>query len=293
MEPMTGWRRALVVATIGSLFLVVFLGLALGGTLNRNPEANRGEQSEQLATTADPDAAVLEPQNTWSNLGYLAAGMLVLFRSGTLLGAVVGLNLGFEFLFSGLYHAKLTATTQDLDVAWIYVLLLGLSAYALQCLFWPKWARQTAYPVLNGPVVITAVVAVAVAGIGILLRVLGSESTMTTLMLVAVLLGLLVIGLIRAGLRGSNWRALMMPPVLAVAVGLPTIFFKFSDGPEHKIFNWANPEAALQAHAAWHILSAVMVLIAYDFFASVAGDGRIFSWATEAGQDLIPATEAE
>ena len=290
---MTGWRRVLVVATIGSLFLVVFLGLALGGTLDRNPEANRGEQSEQLATVENPDAAVLEPQNTWSNLAYLAAGMLILFRSGTLLGAVVGLNLGFEFLFSGLYHAKLTGITQDLDVAWIYVLLLGLSAYALQCLLWPKWARQTAYPVLNAPVVITAVLAVFCAGTGILLRLLGSESTVTTLALAGVLVGLLGWGLIQAGVRGASWRALVMPPVLAISVGLPTIFFKFSDGPEHKIFNWSNPEAVLQAHAAWHILSALLVLIAYDFFATLAGDGRIFSWATDAGEDLIPATVAD
>ena len=282
---MTGWRRVLVVATIGSLFLVVFLGLALGGTLDRNPEANRGEQSEQLATVENPDAAVLEPQNTWSNLAYLAAGMLILFRSGTLLGAVVGLNLGFEFLFSGLYHAKLTGITQDLDVAWIYVLLLGLSAYALQCILWPKWARQTAYPVLNAPVVITAVLAVFCAGTGILLRLLGSESTVTTLALAGVLVVLLVAGLIKA--RGASWRALVMPPVLAISVGVPTIFFKFSDGPEHKIFNWSNPEAVLQAHAAWHILSALLVLIAYDFFATLAGDGRMAAVDVLVVEDVV------
>jgi hypothetical protein len=84
----------------------------------------------------------------------------------------------------------------------------------------------------------------------------------------------------------------MMPPVLIISVGLPTIFFKFSDGPEHKIFNWSNETAVLQAHAVWHILSALMVLIAYDFFASLAGDGRVFSWSTDAGDDLIPATVA-
>ena len=61
-----------------------------------------------------------------ASAGLLIAGLLILYRSRTLLGAMVGLNLAFEFLFSGLYHAKLNETMQSIDVAWIYVLLLAI-----------------------------------------------------------------------------------------------------------------------------------------------------------------------
>jgi hypothetical protein len=70
--------------------------------------------------------------------------------------------------------------------------------------------------------------------------------------------------------------AIAMPLFLFVAIGLPTLFFKFSDGKE-TIFRWCCPKAVLQAHAGWHILSALLVLVAYDLFATFGKDGSIFS----------------
>src|SRR5271165_2483271 len=69
--------------------------------------------------------------------------------------------------------------------------------------------------------------------------------------------------------------------VLIVFVGVPTMFFRFSDGG-NRLFgvNLCCSKAVLQAHATWHILSAFMVLIAYDFCAQFSGDGRIFSCAS-------------
>jgi hypothetical protein len=288
---MTGWARVVTVAVIIAFFIVIFLGLALGSSVSKKPDASRPEQCELLATTTDPHAAMLEPQNTWSNFGYLLAGLLVLYRSRTLLGAAVGLNLAFEFLFSGLYHAKLNETMQTIDVAWIYVLLLAMIAYAVQSLFLPKWALKTGYPVANASVLTAVGIAVATVVIGVVMGIHKNdvfESTATTIALVVLLALLFLVALVVVIVRRARAdlppvdMSVVMPVVLIVSVGIPTLFFKFSDGPKHAFFNWCCPKAALQSHSAWHILSAVLVLVAYDFFANFSRDGRIFSFGEPA-----------
>jgi hypothetical protein len=291
----TGWARIAVVGTIFAFFFVVFLGLGLGSSLSRNLNPGRGEQCENLATTSDPQATVLEPQNTWSNLGYLIAGMLVLYRSRNLFGAMVGFNLAFEFLFSSLYHAKLNETTQTIDVAWIYVLLLSLIAYGIQSLLFSEWAVGTGYFGFTAPVMIALAIEVVVVVLGILMGIYKNEifeSTVTTVVLVGLVFILYapigisasVVKLFKAVAKNNMspnyndiFMAIAMPLLLFIAIGLPTLFFKFSDGPEHKMFNWCCPKAVLQAHAGWHILSALMVLVAYDQFAKFGKDGSIFS----------------
>jgi hypothetical protein len=282
---MSGWRRALVVGAISLSFIIVFLGLVLSHSITTNPGADRPEQCELLATTTDAHASILETQNTWSNFGYLIAGALIIFRSRNLLGAAVGLNLALEFLFSGLYHSKLTEMLQTIDVAWIYVLLLGLIAYAIQCLLFSQWAMQSGYLSLNAPLFVAAGIAIVTVVVGVFMGIHKNdifESTTTTFVLVGLLFILLLIGFIAAGIRGADAMSIIMPIALIIAIGVPVLFFKFSDGPKHHIFNWCCPKAVMQAHAAWHMLSAVLLLVAYDFFANFCGDGRIFSFARPA-----------
>jgi hypothetical protein len=281
---MSGWARILTVGTIISFFVVVFLGLVLSKAVSTNPGAQRDDQCEQLATIAnsDPQAAVLETQNTWSNFGYLVAGMLILYRSRNLLGAAVGLNLALEFVFSSLYHAKLTETMQTIDVAWIYVLLLSLIVYAVQSLLFPQWEIQTGSPVLSAPVLTAVGIAAMTIVVGVVMGILKNQifdSTWTTLILAFILFVLLGAGLVAAGIRGTEAMSIVMPIVLVISTGIPTLFFKFSDGKSHILFNWCCPKAVLQSHAAWHIVSAVLILVAYDSFANFSGDGRIFSFA--------------
>jgi len=283
---MTGWPRVLTVGVLALFFVVGFFGLVLSKGLSGNPSPQREDQCELLASTSDPGAAVLEPQNTWSNFAYLVVGAVILYRSRTLLGAMVGLNLEFEFLFSSLYHSKLTSGFQTIDVAWIYVLLLSLIAYGIQSLLsrkvslFAEFPEDTAYPTFTAPVFIALGICTVVIALGILMEVLSFESTRTTSVLVGVVAALLIAGLIFAGLPGGNAGAIVVTIVQIVAVGIPTLIFKFSDGKgNHFLFfpNLCCPKAALQSHSGWHILSAVLVAIAYDFFANFSGDGQVFS----------------
>jgi hypothetical protein len=318
MRPMSGFPRVLTVTVIAALFGVAFLGLVLGHSLPRNLHPSRDEQCEPLATDKDPNAVVLEPQNTWSNWGYWIAGTIILFRSRNLLGAVVGLNLCFEFLFSGLYHSKLTDSMQFIDVAWIYVLLLTLIACAVQCVVIGLHdpARETELPSFtiirtdgtrggNWSLLVALTVAAASIGIGLVIRVIRpllppilSNSTVTTIFLAAILAIVLLGQYLWYGLFWVLSRFIprifppsplpfawsvadILDPFLIVVFGLGSLLFRFSDGDSPPLFNWCSRnEGALQPHAVWHILSAVLVLVTYDFFCHYFPEqGRVFaSW---------------
>ena len=292
---MRGLPRILTVATIALFFAVGFFGLVLGSGLHRNLHPTRGDQCEPLTTDKDPKAVVLEPQNTWSNWGYLFAGTLILYRSRNLLGAAVGLNLAFEFLFSALYHSKLTDSMQFIDVGWIYVLLLSLIACAVQSVVngLHDPARETEVPTFsNWRFLLALGIAAASIFLGILIRVIHPDSTITTLLLagmMAVVIWFKYLWKLLSTFLSfvwppelPNWRlADTIAVILAFVFGIPALVCRFSDGPDHILFNWCSrDEGTLQAHAVWHVTSAMLVLVTYDFLGHYFPEqGRIFaSW---------------
>ena len=72
---------------------------------------------------------MVEVENTLSNVGYMFAGVFVLFRAGSWAGHLLALNLVLLSIMSGIYHGTLAETPQQLDVAWVYAALLALSTY--------------------------------------------------------------------------------------------------------------------------------------------------------------------
>ncbi len=290
---MSGLPRILTVAVIAVFFIVAFLGLVLGHSLPRNLHPTRDEQCEPLATDKDPNAAVLEPQNTWSNWAYLLAGAVIVYRSRNLLGAFVGLNLAFEFIFSALYHSKLTESMQFIDVAWIYVLVLSLIACAVQCVViqFHDPARETERPVFSNWRFLAAMaIAVATILIGIMIRVIRPDSTITTILLATALAVVVAFKYLRKLL--SHFIRAIWPPelpdwhladtvdiILIFVFGLMALTFRFSDGPGHILFDWCTKdEGKLQPHAAWHVTSAFLVLVVYDFFCHYFPEqGRVFT----------------
>jgi hypothetical protein len=69
-------------------------------------------------------------ENTLSNVGYMFAGIFVLFRTASWAGHLLAFNLVVLSIMSGVYHGTLAAMPQQLDVAWVYAVLLALSIYA-------------------------------------------------------------------------------------------------------------------------------------------------------------------
>jgi hypothetical protein len=245
---------------------------------------------------------IVEPQNTWSNFGYLLAGLLILFRRPSRLGMAVGINFCLIFLFSGLYHASLQNVWQALDVAWIYVLLLSIIAYSLQAL-------RLRYKKLSSSPVVTILSIGFPVAIGVLVTVLKAtgnlpnspltDSTNITVALVGIL-GIPVLILLldfwwlrrkwvrwilerlgcepktywrnlegREFIWGQQWKfeLWMFIPALLGGMFRTALFGLPGDGCGHSL---CLPHSPFQAHAAWHVLGALALWWTYNFLAQAS-----------------------
>ena len=258
-----------------------------------NPAQCKPQLSAPIGGKLCGTATIVEPQNTWSNFAYLLAGILILFRGPKLLGIAVGVNFCLMFLFSGLYHASLQNVWQALDVAWIYVLLLSLIAYASESLKRRYVKERFSCIVTIMSVAIPAAIGILVAALkasGNLPKSDLTDSTYLTLALVGIL-GIPVLILMldfwwldlnidgfktwsgnlfaREYIWGQQWKfqlwmfipALVGGMLRTALVGLP------GDGCGHSL---CRPHSFFQAHAAWHVLGAMALWWTYNFLAQAS-----------------------
>jgi len=121
----------------GSLALLVFFAfLAVLNIAHRNATEYAPDDqglyqvhSDQCERPIDR-GRIVELHNTLSNVGYALAGMLILLQAVSWSGRIFAVNLIVLSVMSGAYHATLESGPQELDVAWVYGVLLLLSAYA-------------------------------------------------------------------------------------------------------------------------------------------------------------------
>ena len=247
-------------------------------------------------------ATVIEPQNTWSNFGYLLAGLLILFRKPSRLGMAVGINFCVIFLFSGLYHASLQNVWQALDVAWIYTLLLSIIAYSFQALKLRYKKRSFSLPATIVSIAVPVAIGILVAALkatGHLPSSALTDSTNITVALVGIIgIPVVIILLDFTWLRwkwlnwiferlgGSTmtyWRNLegrefiwgqqwkfelwMFTPALLGGMFRTALGGLPGDGCGHSL---CLPHSPFQAHAWWHVLGALALWWTYDFMAQAS-----------------------
>ncbi|MGB8647521.1 MAG: ceramidase domain-containing protein [Anaerolineae bacterium] len=215
---------------------------------------------------------IVQPSNTYSNLALVLAGLViavpVLFRkraaaeaagANRMRGArtypvVLGLALALGGLGSLWYHASLTAWGAWADVMGVILLLSFILLYNLSRLH-PLSGRAFAvgYLVLN-----LALSPFASNG--------NDPVTLGVLVLSSLALEVLV-------------RLRPHPPIrtrdLLLAVGTFLIgagLWVMDTDPA-----WCNPQSWLQAHAGWHVLSAVAGLMLYSYYRSERplGDAKL------------------
>lgn len=233
-----------------------------------------------------PHSMFVEFENTWSNFGYLAAGLFILYRRPGLLGITVGVNLCLMFLFSGWYHATLRPWAQAFDVAWIYGLLLSIIIYGINALG-IMYSQETLKPV---SIAILAAVTPVIGLIAAILKYNGDlpfDSTIVT----GILLGILLIPVadillldgwitrfIIGILPGVHARDLfgnqpfqgtqkMEYATYIVAPSLIGIAVRVTDGCGKPL---CYPDSPVQAHAMWHLLGALALLMTYNLLAHAA-----------------------
>jgi len=215
------------------------------------------------------DRLVREPQNTISNLAYIAAGLAILLAGrGSVSRSLgwAGIFLGFG---SGIYHASLLPEWRMLDILGVYAVLYGLLLVG----------AATNYPRLrNGArgwgLVILAWTAAIYTGVHRNdVRVFGFKVFDSTYVFVAAVVvgcGLALLAYRRAQHRTAYMRAIAvfaLAAPLSFAGGLGDRFGGF----------WAAPDSALQGHAVWHTFGAVAMLAIYEAFAAAGVDRSTLS----------------
>jgi hypothetical protein len=328
-------RLAAWLFAAGALVLAVMLFGAIGlavkpGDAFPSDDVALAKVHKDQCERPRSDAGVVEVQNTWSNLAYLVAGVLVFVRARSPAGKVLGVNLALLAVTSGWYHASLKPTPQVLDVAWVYAVLLSLIMKVndtlartddLGRLGWWQWAiaggvlgvlglvaalvlKHTVAFVVLGLMVVPLVQALALlvvrarggpAGwwfwvwvalgfvtLGYLIRKsFDWDSEAVFPILVGALVVLLLLALFDAFARNA-FDGLACP--VWVEIGLVLVvtgigfFFRlvdgYGDGGERKLL--CDPDSLFQAHAWWHMISAVAIVLTYDLVAQM--DRRDGPW---------------
>ena len=258
-------RLAMLKWAGGTLLAIIVLCILFIATIDHKwPVGPDAEHREDQCERLHVDSIVLEPQNTWSSIGYLMAGLLVVYRSRTLRGIGVGALLCVTGLTSALYHAvPVDFTLQKLDVASIYWLLLALIGYAAVSLEVHFHAREP--NVLVEKLVIAAALVVgAIVAVASLV-----DSTLAFVILVVVLLALMGAGLLAPSrqIRPLLYREIGGYVMGTIGLGMFSAVCRLGDGDGRVL---CDPTGPVQFHALWHLFSAMLLLVAYDYFARVA-----------------------
>jgi hypothetical protein len=274
-------RLAMLMWSGGTLLVIIALMLfflqVIDVTRTIPPGFTRGDQCETLNVTG----TILEPENTWSNVGYIFAGLCVFYRSRRIISATVGILLSLTGVFSALYHAVPTnGTLQTFDIAavnWVLLALVGYAILSLDLHFYGN-ARDVKFEKMIALISFVLGTVMAITRT----KVSPFESTTAAVSLIAVLVVLLLWGYFSGKDPKTDLSRYEKITYLTVVIilALPTALFRMLDGLEDGVKKaLCNPDGIFQAHALWHLFSALLLLICFDYFTRVANqpDERIFA----------------
>lgn len=251
--------RPVTVTAAVALASVGLLALAVGqGWLGA--DVGRGD----IFCEAARPGPVRQPANTFSNLGFVVAGLLVAWRAGRtdLIGAVLPRHPGTATAYactvvllgpgSAAMHATQTAAGGHLDVLSMYVLASFAVAYALM-----RWfARDRLFLVQVFSLGVAGCELVGSYGGHVPLVTYAGNLAFGTLLLLTVALEVALAR--RDGTRTDlRWGA--------AAVATMLVAFAIWTASRH---GWCDPHSLAQGHAAWHLLGAVAAYLLFRLWAS-------------------------
>lgn len=200
------------------------------------------------------DGLVRQPANTWSNLGFCFAGVVMAVelwrrREGRGLRPVETATFSVAVFLVGatsaFYHASLTFLGQTLDVQSMY--LLALLAFAVNV-----DALRPGAPRKFG---------VLYVGLNVLLGVL--LLTVPVLRRYAFGLALGAIVVTEVLLRRRGLRDWPLGALFGAAAVQGVAFFIWTMDTTH---TWCAPESLVQGHAAWHLLGGVASYLLWRYY---------------------------
>ena len=253
-------RPLAVAAVTAALSVALVLAAARWGWLG--PDVGRGDGFCEA-----PRAGwIRQPANTWSNLGFVVAGLAVAWyagdrlRLGLTLGAHPGLATAYAVLVvllgpgSMAMHATQTDLGGHLDLLSMFL----VSGFALSYALMRFLGR--------GPAFLAVVFAVAVvAGMAVQLRggsvpVMGHVGNAAFGVQLWVAIGLEVALIRRRAPHQDVAFGLASVLVLALAFAIWTT--------GKRGHAWCTPDTLLQQHAAWHLLCALSAYLLFRHYAA-------------------------
>lgn len=235
--------------SIGLLILAVAYGW-LG------PDVGRGAGFCEAPRTG----AVKQPANSWSNLGFVIAGLAIAWQAGSSGGSrmPVGLQSVYASVVvtlgpaSAAMHATQSALGGHLDLLSMYLIAGFAASYA-----WVRWARRG--PVAFGAAYASSVLACELAGLWTrpvpVVQYAGNVAF-------AVLLVTAVVIETRLWHRGEARRTIGFG---FAALGSMLVAFAIWIMSQH---GWCSPTSWVQGHAVWHLLCALAAYFLYRLYVS-------------------------
>jgi len=218
--------------------------------------------------------AVVQPANTWSNLGFLFVGLFCLFvgindvktRSPEIPNLVVrypvfsiliGASCIYLFLGSFLYHASLTHTFQMLDITGMYAVALSFLAYMVFRFVPTRYAKRKSKFKSNHRLIVPVVMLFNLLFLG------GMWEINVNILFPAVILLILIL---RIYYDKRNNLKKQLPYQRFAHLSFITGVVAFVCWILDRQDVWCNPESLLQGHAVWHVLCALSILLLYLSF---------------------------
>lgn len=219
------------------------------------------------------DQLIVQPSNTWSNLGYIIVGLIFLSiakndhkyehrkQVNNVLAKFPGFTylIGFSVLYLGLgsflYHATLTYFFQKLDQTGMYFILVSFIAYVLFKLF-PQIKFRGKIYVSNTFFMICAIVVQ-------LLFFFFLWKLPINILFPALTISFFTINfLLIAKMRNSvSMVSLMKASLVSILIAASIWILDITD-------KLCSPTSIFQGHALWHILGALSIFLGYLYYRS-------------------------
>lgn len=219
------------------------------------------------------DQLIVQPSNTWSNLGYIIVGLMFIsiakndhkyehrHNVNNLLAKFPGFSylIGFSVLYMGfgsfMYHATLTYFFQKLDQTGMYFLFVAFLAYLLFKLF-PQIKYKGKMYVSNKFFIVCAII-VQIMFYTFLWK-LPINILFPSLTIAFFITNFILIAKVRNSTSVlSLLKAAGITLLIAASIWVLDITNKL-----------CSPTSIFQGHAAWHLLNTASIFLAYLYYRS-------------------------
>jgi hypothetical protein len=251
---MSPWQQAAIASALLALIVApVTLSLSSGEVWSELTPGNCTEYCENHHRCGAPAMrpAIQQPMNTWSNLAYVFFGFVALLpRRADVLARLFGVSMLLLGTGSFLFHASITREMQWLDVVGMYAVQIALIAVGVGRL-WPVSPMALLVGALATDVLFAAFK--------------WQINTWLAIPALGAVTAVLIVLAVRRD--GRPYRGPMVAlPLLGAGILLQRL-------EVHRVICF--PESFFQPHAAWHLLTAIALYLAYHFFETMPpGNGR-------------------